>query len=316
MTRCAAILLCTFALPAGAVGMPQLALPGEAARTAQHIEAPGEHRLATGPWAEGGLPTVRVEGSLRREAWRTEAPGLTTQAIIGELRAQMAEDGYEVLYECETRGCGGFDFRFALDLLPEPEMHVDLGDFRYLAARRGAGETAEHLALMVSRSPGYGHVQITHVGPLDTGAAAIAKSTRTDPSAPLPGLTPDAIGAALQGQGGLVLSDLRFETGSTELQAGEYASLAALADWMAGNPAARLTLVGHTDFSGSLDVNMEVSTQRARSVLKRLVEGHGLDPSRLDARGIGYLAPVAGNATEEGRMRNRRVEAVLTTPAR
>lgn len=316
MTGRMTTLLCALILPAAAAAMPELALPGDATRTAQQVEAPGDHRLATGPWAEGGLPDLQVEGSLRREAWRTEAPGLTTQTIMSELRAQLAEDGYEVLYQCETRDCGGFDFRFALDLLPEPEMHVDLGDFRYLAARRGAGEAAEHLALMVSRSPGHGHVQITHVGPLDAVAAAIAKSTRTDTSALLPSLTPEAIGAALHEQGGLVLSDLRFETGSTDLKDGDYSSLAALAKWMANNPDVRITLVGHTDFSGSLDVNMDISNQRARSVLARLVEGHGIDPSRLDSRGIGYLAPVAGNATEEGRMRNRRVEAVLTTPTR
>jgi len=314
MIRCAAILLCTLALPAGAVGLPELALPGEATHTARQVEAPGSHRLAIGPWDGREVPHVRAEGSLRREAWRTAARGLTTQAIMRELRGQLTDHGYEVLYECETRGCGGFDFRFALELLPEPEMHVDLGDFRYLAARRGADEAAEHLAVMVSRSPGHGHVQITHVGPLDADATAVAKSTRTDPAAPLQGLTPEAIGIALQTQGGLVLSDLRFETGSTDLRAGDYASLAALAAWMADNPEARITLVGHTDFSGTLDVNMDISNRRARSVLQRLVDEHGIDASRLDARGIGYLAPVAGNESEEGRMRNRRVEVVLTTP--
>lgn len=303
-------------VPSFVAAMPELSLPGSAQRMAQEVAAPASHRLATGPWAEDTLPTLRAEGVLRREAWRTQAPGLTTLALMSELRRQLAAEGFEVIYQCEARACGGFDFRYALDLLPEPAMHVDLGDFRYLAARRGTGEAAEHMALMVSRSPDHGHVQITHVGPLSAEAAAISKSTRTDPSAPLPALVPETIGDALREQGGLPLFDLRFETGSAELQAGDYGSLAALAAWMKDNPEARITLVGHTDFSGPLDVNMDISARRARSVMTRLVEAHDVDPARLEAQGIGFLAPIASNVTEEGRARNRRVEAVLTTPPR
>ena len=70
-------------------------------------------------------------------------------------------------------------------------------------------------------------------------------------------------------------------------------------------------LVGHTDTVGSLDANIALSRRRAEAVRARLVEAHGVDGARIDARGVGYLAPAVANDSDEGREANRRVEAVL-----
>ena len=69
--------------------------------------------------------------------------------------------------------------------------------------------------------------------------------------------------------------------------------------------------MGHTDNVGSLDANIALSRSRAEAVRARLIEAHGVDGARIEARGIGYLAPAAANDTAEGRETNRRVEAVL-----
>lgn len=68
--------------------------------------------------------------------------------------------------------------------------------------------------------------------------------------------------------------------------------------------------VGHTDTTGALDHNLELSAARARAVVEAFARGHGLAPSRLDAHGAGPLAPVAPNTSDEGRQLNRRVEIV------
>jgi OOP family OmpA-OmpF porin len=73
----------------------------------------------------------------------------------------------------------------------------------------------------------------------------------------------------------------------------------------------RVALVGHTDATGSLDANIALSRKRAASVKDRLVRAYGIAVSRLDAEGMGYLAPIASNLTQAGRDANRRVEAVL-----
>ncbi|MFC6587568.1 OmpA family protein [Sulfitobacter pacificus] len=54
-----------------------------------------------------------------------------------------------------------------------------------------------------------------------------------------------------------------------------------------------------------------MSRARARSVRQRLIDGYGVSAARLDAEGMGYLAPVASNIDEAGREQNRRVEVVL-----
>ena len=58
---------------------------------------------------------------------------------------------------------------------------------------------------------------------------------------------------------------------------------------------------------------MALSRRRAAEVKHRLEEQFGIEPARIEAQGVGYLVPRASNLTEEGRERNRRVEAVLTS---
>lgn len=72
----------------------------------------------------------------------------------------------------------------------------------------------------------------------------------------------------------------------------------------------RLHVVGHTDNEGTLEFNLDLSRRRTEAVVQTLVSGHGVATSRLLANGVGFLAPVASNRTEEGRARNRRVEPV------
>ena len=90
-------------------------------------------------------------------------------------------------------------------------------------------------------------------------------------------------------------------------------SLQALADYLANAPDLQVALVGHTDSSGPLDVNIALSKRRAGSVLERLVSDYGVARKQLEAQGMGYLAPVASNLTQQGRDANRRVEVIITS---
>ena len=76
------------------------------------------------------------------------------------------------------------------------------------------------------------------------------------------------------------------------------------------NPALALIVVGHTDSQGDFDYNMSLSQRRAAAVVQDLVGGYGIGPARLRAAGVGYLAPVAHNGSEDGRAQNRRVELI------
>jgi OOP family OmpA-OmpF porin len=144
------------------------------------------------------------------------------------------------------------------------------------------------------------------------------------PRLPLPAL-PDAaenggdgavsgyeIGALLESAGRAVLEGVAFETGSSRLSNGEEVpALEALAEYLKANPSRRVMLVGHTDASGRLEANIAISRSRARAVLEYLTGTLDVPAGQLSSDGVGYLMPLAPNLTEEGRARNRRVEAVL-----
>ncbi|MGO4851965.1 OmpA family protein [Phaeovulum sp. W22_SRMD_FR3] len=304
-----------------------LVLPTGSENTAREEQAVGSVRLPTGPWAAAGFANVVPEGRIVQEAWRLRGSRASTLQLLIPLRDQITAAGYRVLYDCATDLCGGFDFRFTLSLLPEPEMHVDLGDFRYLVARRGEGATADYLALVVSRSTDTGFVHLTHVTPATAAPAPMATaapgetaaeapsgadgSAPANVSAPLPPAPGTVTMADLEQKGSVVLEDLDFGSGATTLADHAYPSLAALAAYLAAHPASQVTLVGHTDTTGSLATNVALSQKRAQSVRARLLTLPGVTAAQVSAEGAGWLAPRASNETEEGRARNRRVEAVL-----
>jgi outer membrane protein OmpA-like peptidoglycan-associated protein len=72
---------------------------------------------------------------------------------------------------------------------------------------------------------------------------------------------------------------------------------------------ANIEVAGHTDSRGSDAYNMKLSQQRAEAVRNYLVS-KGIAADRLSAKGYGESQPVAGNATDEGRFENRRVELI------
>jgi len=74
------------------------------------------------------------------------------------------------------------------------------------------------------------------------------------------------------------------------------------------NPEIKLYVVGHTDNVGSLKYSMELSLERAKAVIEALVKDYAIEREKLRAFGVGFLAPVASNETEEGKAKNRRIE--------
>jgi len=83
-----------------------------------------------------------------------------------------------------------------------------------------------------------------------------------------------------------------------------------MASLLQKNASLSLRVVGHTDSTGDFAHNMALSEARAKSVVAALSTRFGIAASRLSAHGVGPLAPVASNETEEGRAKNRRVELV------
>jgi outer membrane protein OmpA-like peptidoglycan-associated protein len=132
----------------------------------------------------------------------------------------------------------------------------------------------------------------------------------------------DALRARLEGSGVSVSrageqitlnmpGNITFATNSADVTSGFYEVLNSVSLVLAEFEQTYVDVVGHTDSTGSLAYNRELSVRRADSVGGYL-QGQGIEPARFIISGAGPSFPVASNATPEGRALNRRVEIVLT----
>jgi outer membrane protein OmpA-like peptidoglycan-associated protein len=112
---------------------------------------------------------------------------------------------------------------------------------------------------------------------------------------------------------GLVINmaDVLFDTGKFDLRPIAREKLARLAGIVLAHPGLNLDIEGHTDSTGSDELNQKLSDQRAESVRKYLIE-QGLPETSLIAVGFGKSMPVADNSTAAGRQQNRRVEIIVS----
>lgn len=110
-----------------------------------------------------------------------------------------------------------------------------------------------------------------------------------------------------------VPSDISFDTGRAAIKPELRNVLDSFASGLAGDPTMRMTVIGHTDSTGSDAINNPLSVERAQSVRDYLA-ARGVSPDRVETAGRGSREPVADNASDAGRARNRRVEILLREP--
>ncbi|RUM93475.1 MAG: hypothetical protein DSZ28_08285 [Thiothrix sp.] len=101
--------------------------------------------------------------------------------------------------------------------------------------------------------------------------------------------------------------NIQFEFNKSDLKQEAVLQLDLLANQLKSNSDLRLNVGGHTCELGTIDYNQGLSERRANSVIEYLTS-KGIDGNRLEPEGFGETHPIADNATEEGRVLNRRVE--------
>ena len=106
-------------------------------------------------------------------------------------------------------------------------------------------------------------------------------------------------------------SGILFATGKSALSTSSKDALLKFANSLKSNPETDVKIYGHTDNTGSREVNVKLSNERAESVAKYLIS-NGVAGTRLVTEGKAYDEPVASNETAEGRAQNRRVEIYIT----
>jgi OmpA-OmpF porin, OOP family len=243
-----------------------------------------------------GKPTAerRLEGRVTRIAYRT-GPGPSILEVSRNFETQLAKAGFETLLACDTDACGGIPFTEAVDALPIPQMWVDGFNYRYYAGRKTEGGRETYASVLVSKSNDdiYAQLVVAVVGAVENkmvDAGEMAKGLRE--------------------KGHIALYGIYFDTDKAVIKPESRPTLDEIAKLLRAQPQLNVVIVGHTDSQGTFDYNMDLSRRRADAVAAELARSYKIANTRLRTAGIGFLAPIGSNASDDGRALNRRVELV------
>jgi len=252
-------------------------------------------RLQAAPFKNGkAADERRLEGRVTRIAYRTN-PGPSIIEVSRNFETQLAKAGFDTLVACETDACGAIPFTEAIDALPMPQMWIDGFNYRYYAGRKAEGGRETYAAVLVSKSNDdiYAQLVIAVVGAIENkmvDAGAMAKGLRET--------------------GHIALYGIYFDTDKAAIKPESRPTLDEIAKLLRAQPQLNVFIVGHTDSQGTYEYNADLSRKRAEAVAAELVKSYKVATTRLKTAGLGFLAPIGSNATDEGRALNRRVELV------
>ena len=225
--------------------------------------------------------------------------------------------GYQVMYACEESKCIQARTQSVVTDLPRQvrwkqdnafaKNLFDSGTqrgFHWITARKPMGKGHLWVQVGVSssddQSPYDGRVR-QFVQVIEPAEAEMGKVT----------VDAKAIGDALGREGRIALYGVLFDTNKAVLRPDSADQLRQMADALRANPALKVFIVGHTDNQGDFEANLGLSQRRAQAVAEKLGSEYGIAAARMTARGVANLSPLASNADEAGRARNRRVELVV-----
>jgi outer membrane protein OmpA-like peptidoglycan-associated protein len=109
--------------------------------------------------------------------------------------------------------------------------------------------------------------------------------------------------------GKIITYGITFDVGKSTIKPESMGEINRIVKLMQENPDLKFSVEGHTDSSGNAASNQTLSDARSKAVVDKLIET-GIAADRLQSAGKGQTSPIAGNDTDEGRAKNRRVEFV------
>ncbi len=119
-----------------------------------------------------------------------------------------------------------------------------------------------------------------------------------------------AMAKGLREKGHIALYGIYFDTDKAVIKPESRPTLDEIAKLLRAQPQLNVVIVGHTDSQGTFDYNVDLSRRRADAVAAELARSYKIANTRLRTAGVGFLAPIGSNASDDGRALNRRVELV------
>jgi OmpA-OmpF porin, OOP family len=281
-----------------------------------------EYRFVTGPlsgyrpdgrqWTDleealNDENSLRLEGQVWRLTYRIPT-NRSTLEVIRSYEAELTKAGFKVLFQCSGKTCAGEPPKGASDnsiharalrnlLMKRANFTVvggGLDDQRYIAARlpRKQGDIYACVMAFTLNTP-VARLDVVEAKPMESSLVTVDAA---------------AMAAEISKRGSVALYGIYFDTDKADLKPASRPTLSEIAALLQQNSTLELIVVGHTDNNGTFEHNLDLSRRRAQAVVTALTAEFGVARNRLEAHGVGYLAPVAPNTSEDGRSRNRRVQ--------
>lgn len=241
--------------------------------------------------------------------------GKSTVEVMKNYQDAFEANNAEILFQCKGGECDGTTAWYSAKFFEkvygkdnrqsndEIGHYYDFGSFhvaqRYMVGKITTADTVYYVE--IGMTPTYDGnpvkvcVEVIEQEALQSGLIAI---------------NADVIKDKLEKEGKLILDGILFDTGKTDLKPSSFEVIEIVAQYLITNPKAQVYIVGHTDDVGNYGANTLLSEGRAIRVSQAL-QNFGDFEDRVTPVGVGPVSPVATNETEEGRMKNRRVEIVL-----
>jgi OmpA-OmpF porin, OOP family len=248
-----------------------------------------EYPLALGVADNAPSNIERIEGTVTKIRY-VNPPERSALEIYRNYEQALAGAGFETLWSCAADDCGRAMNWNALNGLTASGGPRDI---RYLTVRGRVEEKIVSVALAVNS--GNTTVHVVESKAMDAGLVTASAAE---------------LGAGIDRDGHISVYNIYFDTGLAKIRSESAPALVEVARMLNDRPDLKLMVVGHTDSTGTFDLNMRLSAERAAAVVEALTASHGIAANRLAAHGAGPLAPVASNRSEEGRAKNRRVDLV------
>ncbi len=239
----------------------------------------------------------------------------TSLEVMRNYKEALLAGGFKTLFECNRDACGDAIEMPFLGLNPGRQLTANqvmefafsagIVDPRMLVVKLDRPQGSVHVIVFAAyqenvANPAAGERVAVFVDVVESGTMEKRMVTVQAPE----------MAMNLGRDGKQAIYGIYFDFDKADIKPESKPQLEEMAKLLQANPGLKVYIAGHTDNQGALDYNVGLSQRRAEAVVRALSTQYGVAAGRMTARGLGPLAPVTSNATEDGRAKNRRVELV------
>lgn len=269
--------------------------------------------LLIGPLDDNNNPNTSVfEGSLESRIFKRPA-NVSDFEVYKSYLSNLESSGFKILLACAPENCNAKSSTTKIYWQPKNELvgrpykrshkNAQTRETQFLA---GWAKYYISASKLIEGQTLYAMVIVSAQHSLYSIDELISSEMATNSVT----LNLEVLKDKLSRDGRVVLEGLFFNTASSVLSEQSRPALDTVAEYLKTHKEQSFYVVGHTDDTGSLDGNLTLSRERARSVVTTL-KTYGIKSARLSASGIGPYSPASTNSSDNGRELNRRVELVL-----